>query len=223
MPTPRYFGTFVPSVRQACDQIYNRYDVGISRRNDYHNLGVKAIETLISEFDNSSGDAVPELTPDELEVYLNDLNNPEPNDSTNSMMTDLETAGIISSDRNEAQQPRSTASSPSEGSERQAASAAAQQSEQQKLVEANAVCEICGYRPKGDPQWFKGSMAKHKKLQHSNAPPRIYKCPYPGCTSQYKNRPDNLRQHQIEKSHFVGGEDIAPKRPSKRKKVDRED
>ncbi|KAI0387777.1 hypothetical protein F5Y04DRAFT_11403 [Hypomontagnella monticulosa] len=84
-------------------------------------------------------------------------------------------------------------------------------------IEANDACEICGYRPKGDPQWFKGSMAKHKKMQHSTGPPVIYKCPYPGCNSQYKNRQDNLRQHQIEKNHFVGDE--AGRRPSKRKKV----
>ncbi|KAH8681295.1 hypothetical protein BX600DRAFT_17402 [Xylariales sp. PMI_506] len=87
-------------------------------------------------------------------------------------------------------------------------------------VEANSCCEICGYRPKGDPQWFKGSMAKHKKLQHSTDPPKIYKCSYPGCTSAYKNRPDNLRQHQIEKGHFVDGIDGKGKRPGKRKKME---
>ncbi|KAK1700005.1 hypothetical protein BDP55DRAFT_645623 [Colletotrichum godetiae] len=85
-------------------------------------------------------------------------------------------------------------------------------------AEANEKCEICGYRPKGAPQWFKGSMAKHKKLQHSTAPPKIYKCPFPGCTSQYKNRPDNLKQHQQDKNHFVDGE--TERRPSKRKKRD---
>ncbi|KAI1098834.1 hypothetical protein F4804DRAFT_112267 [Jackrogersella minutella] len=84
-------------------------------------------------------------------------------------------------------------------------------------TEANDSCEICGYRPKGDPQWFKGSMAKHKKMQHSTGPPIIYKCPYPGCNSQYKNRQDNLRQHQIEKNHFVGDE--ASRRPHKRAKT----
>jgi hypothetical protein len=83
-------------------------------------------------------------------------------------------------------------------------------------VEANEPCEICGYRPKGDPQWFKGSMAKHKKMQHSTNPPVIYKCPFPGCNSEYKNRRDNLRQHQIEKNHFVGDE--VRQRPAKRKR-----
>ncbi|RYP81087.1 hypothetical protein DL770_005998 [Monosporascus sp. CRB-9-2] len=86
-------------------------------------------------------------------------------------------------------------------------------------VEADECCEECGYRPKGAPQWFKGSMAKHKRLQHSTAPPVIYQCPFPGCTSAYKNRPDNLRQHQLEKGHFVGGSDNeATRRPSKKRK-----
>ncbi|KAI1116870.1 hypothetical protein F5Y14DRAFT_36724 [Nemania sp. NC0429] len=83
-------------------------------------------------------------------------------------------------------------------------------------VEASERCEICGYRPKGDPQWFKGSMAKHKKMQHSTNPPVIFKCPFPGCNSEYKNRRDNLRQHQIEKNHFVGDE--AAQRRHKRKR-----
>lgn len=83
-------------------------------------------------------------------------------------------------------------------------------------VQANERCEICGYRPKGDPQWFKGSMAKHKKMQHSTNPPVIYKCPFPGCNSEYKNRRDNLRQHQIEKDHFVGDE--LTHRPKKRRR-----
>ena len=91
--------------------------------------------------------------------------------------------------------------------------------QQQKVEVAHSCCDICGYRPKGDPQWFKGSMAKHKKLQHSTEPPKIYRCPFPGCTSQYKNRPDNLRQHQLEKNHWVEGEEGPPRRPSKRKKV----
>ncbi|KEY74655.1 hypothetical protein S7711_08422 [Stachybotrys chartarum IBT 7711] len=67
----------------------------------------------------------------------------------------------------------------------------------------SASCEICGYMPKGDLRWFSASMAKHKKMQHASAPPKIYKCPFPGCSSQFQNRPDNLRQHQDEKGHFM--------------------
>ncbi|KAH7121852.1 hypothetical protein B0J13DRAFT_567358 [Dactylonectria estremocensis] len=77
-------------------------------------------------------------------------------------------------------------------------------------LESSRECELCGYRPKGDPRWFAGSMAKHKKLQHAIVPPKIYRCPYPGCTSEYKNRPDNLRQHQIEKGHYLNNQEGAP-------------
>ncbi|KAK4165270.1 hypothetical protein QBC43DRAFT_316424 [Cladorrhinum sp. PSN259] len=211
----RYFSSFVPTVRQACDQIYSRYDVGTSRRNDYHTLGIKAIESLIPEFDNNPGPGVPDLALDDFDAFLNDMNNNEFIDQTGLHTVQAHSATTSPGDGSSIGQ---TLTPPSE---RQATSAA-DQAEQQK-VDPQSCCEICGYKPKGDPQWFKGSMAKHKKLQHSNAPPRIFKCPYPGCTSQYKNRPDNLRQHQIEKNHFVQGDDITPKRPSKRKKVDRED
>lgn len=80
-------------------------------------------------------------------------------------------------------------------------------------------CEICGYRPRGDPRWFGGSMAKHKKLQHGASPPTIYRCPYPGCNSQYRSRKDNLRQHQIDKNHFVDGDDGRGQRDGKRKRT----
>lgn len=89
-----------------------------------------------------------------------------------------------------------------------------------RIVEADSKCDECGYRPKGHPRWFKGSMAKHKRLKHSREPPKIYSCKYPGCTSQYKNRPDNLRQHQIEKGHFLEGEEVVVKRGSKRRRVE---
>lgn len=84
-------------------------------------------------------------------------------------------------------------------------------------VESDNCCEICGYRPKGDPRWFVGSMAKHMKTIHSENP-QIFRCPYPGCTSQYSKRADNLRQHQIEKGHFVDGEGNQGRRPRKRKR-----
>jgi hypothetical protein len=84
-------------------------------------------------------------------------------------------------------------------------------------MESDSQCDLCDYRPKGDPKWFRGSMAKHKKLQHS-ATTTIYECPFPGCTSKYKNRPDNLRQHQIEKGHFVDDQEKDGERAPKRKR-----
>ncbi|KAJ4413478.1 hypothetical protein N0V82_008508 [Gnomoniopsis sp. IMI 355080] len=119
--------------------------------------------------------------------------------------------GHASTSQSDIQTPSSSSASPNLPEK--------EQHTQQQKLEADACCEICGYRPKGDPRWFHGSMAKHRKLQHSTDPPKIYKCKYPGCSSAFKNRPDNLRQHQIEKGHFVDGEEGPSKRPSKRKKV----
>lgn len=84
-------------------------------------------------------------------------------------------------------------------------------------VESDSCCKICGYRPKGDPRWFVGSMAKHMRTIHSENP-QVFRCPYPGCTSQYSKRADNLRQHQIEKGHFVDDEGKQGRRPRKRKR-----
>lgn len=105
------------------------------------------------------------------------------------------------------------ASAPSKPEPPSAAAAAAAAAK----VESDSCCEICGYRPKGDPRWFVGSMAKHMKTIHSENP-QIFRCPYPGCTSQYSKRADNLRQHQIEKGHFVDGEGNQGRRPRKRKR-----
>ncbi|EGO59464.1 hypothetical protein NEUTE1DRAFT_121265 [Neurospora tetrasperma FGSC 2508] len=88
-------------------------------------------------------------------------------------------------------------------------------------------CHLCDYRPDGNPRWFKGSMAKHMKVKHSDQPDKIYPCKFPGCKSKYKNRPDNLRQHMIEKGHWVEGEGgwnsrsgstKSERRPSKKRK-----
>lgn len=95
-----------------------------------------------------------------------------------------------------------------------------QQLQSESKSEADASCRLCGYRPKGDPRWFHGSMSKHMKVKHREDPPIIYKCNFPGCNSKYSNRPDNLRQHQLEKGHFLPGESREPKRPMKRKKID---
>lgn len=228
-----FFSGFVPNVRRLCDQIYDQLDVGAARRDVYHELGVSLIESLIPEFDNSAGKAEhPSI--DDFDAFLSDLEG-EAGASAASAVTSTPPPGPPAFDSNSSGALASTVatttpagmsssshmSSPAGDQGRQPASSASPEQKQSagQKVEANSCCEICGYRPKGDPQWFKGSMAKHKKLQHSTHPPIIYECPYPGCTSRYKNRPDNLRQHQIEKNHWVQGDENTPRRPSKRKKV----
>ncbi|KAI9151342.1 Cross-pathway control protein 1 [Paramyrothecium foliicola] len=70
-------------------------------------------------------------------------------------------------------------------------------------------CEICGFQPKGDPKWFLDAMAKHKKLKHASEPPKIHKCLFPGCNSQFNNSQEKLFQHQLENGHFVGTSGIS--------------
>ncbi|KAM7203818.1 hypothetical protein V8F20_003824 [Naviculisporaceae sp. PSN 640] len=250
MPPRRFFDDFVPQVREMCDPIYQQHDAGTSRRNDYHCLGITLIATIMPEFDLSPAANSTEHPLDEdLEVNFDEyFNKLTPDCKTGAelafsgMGTEFDHL-LGTSDLRNVQVPLLITTPPDSGNSsivsqtstpaavdnhqrREGDSTTAESSTEQSTngqkAEANSCCEICGYRPKGDPQWFKGSMAKHKKLQHSTAPPKIYKCPYPGCSSQYRNRPDNLRQHQIEKNHWVGGEEGTQRRPSKRKKLDAE-
>ena len=224
IPDAKYFDSYTPKVRGMCDVMYNQHDAGTSRRNTYHQAGISLIERLIPEFDKPAGEAIFDEQ-GEFDVYFENLTS-----STLDYQLGLvsptsvcETTDLLQISALVTTPAESLSVSPvgTEQTPNQEMALGESSEQQGQKVEADASCEICGYRPKGDPQWFKGSMAKHRKLQHSTAPPKIYKCPYPGCTSQYKNRPDNLRQHQIEKSHWVDGEETtASRRPSKRKKVE---
>lgn len=225
MAAEKFFDSYTPKVRGMCDLIYEQHDTGTSRRNTYHQAGISLVERLIPEFDKPAGGAffgeqeefdvfLEDLTSSTLDYELSHISPAAPCDTDVQGMSTVAAASAESSPAMQAGTEQHPGPEASRG----------EPSEQQgQKVEADACCDICGYRPKGDPQWFKGSMAKHKKLQHSTAPPKIYKCPYPGCTSQYKNRPDNLRQHQIEKNHWVDGEATTSRRPSKRKKLDTEE
>lgn len=205
--------------------------MGASRRDTYHGLGVSLVERLVTGFDRSGGKMEVRPTEEDLDVFLNDLpqaggtqKDPQPG-SAQKPNRDSRQNQLPTPTASQGDSPfSSTSTSPAaEQAQQTSAEPTEQQQAGQQKVEADSCCDICGYRPKGDPQWFKGSMAKHKKLQHSTEPPKIYKCPYPGCTSQYKNRQDNLRQHQIEKNHWVQGDEVTPRRPSKRRKVAEEE
>ncbi|KAM7201634.1 hypothetical protein V8F33_003183 [Rhypophila sp. PSN 637] len=250
MPPQRFFDDFIPHVRDMCDPIYQQHDAGTSRRNDYHCLGITLIGTIMPEFDfspatNSTNHSLDEDLDVNFDEYFNKFT---PDCKAESELTfagmgsEFDRLLGVSEVRNGLQVPLVFTTPPDSGNssgvsqtsspatanngQRHSDSAPAESSTEQytngQKVEAYSRCELCDYRPKGDPQWFKGSMAKHKKLQHSTAPPKIYKCPYPGCTSRYKNRPDNLKQHQTEKNHWVDGEEGTQRRPSKRKKLETE-
>lgn len=242
----RYFDNYVPLVRSLCDPLYGSNGASEpSGRHEYYSLGISLSEELVTELDvvpnhfgsvspvQSSHNAFPDsLTPPlsdnlfdmdidmqppvvlDLQGITAPVDHSKRTTNTSNILADHEAIGSVNLSR--------SASSFSNNAVQETFSsspASSDQPTQPLKVETGNCCEICGYRPKGDPRWFHGSMQKHKKLQHSSAPPKIYKCPYPGCNSAYKNRPDNLRQHQIEKNHFVEGEEGATRRPTKRKKT----
>ncbi|KAK2008464.1 hypothetical protein LZ32DRAFT_539913 [Colletotrichum eremochloae] len=240
-----YFDSYVPRVRELLDDVYSRHVPGELSRTRYYVHDIDLMQTIISriceneatkhalqdtanvtseaaldEFIRSTTTTLDDLWESFLMVQDGPIAMPTPLTDVQMMMdgtvladTACE-AGEMSTHSTFPIPPARTKVDSKSFDEptRASPSGAGQKVE----LKASDCCEICGYQPKGDPQWFKGSMAKHKKLQHSTAPPKIYRCPYPGCTSQYKNRPDNLKQHQQDKGHFVDGE--TERRPSKRKK-----
>lgn len=244
----KYFDDYVPLVRSLCDHIYELDgNPGAPRRQEYYSLGITLSEELVAELNKEAGDVAmdadavsedesdhgdifaplltPPLTDDFMDVDMDmqPLLGPALDDNAPPQQAPDGPAFASSSAASKANDAAGSAQSPSDpGSSSSHATPAPSSSGSppQQKTEADAGCELCGYRPKGDPRWFHGSMAKHKKLQHSAKPPKMYRCPYPGCSSAYKNRPDNLRQHQLEKKHFVEGQDGASsRRPSKRRRV----
>lgn len=251
----RYYGNYVQDVRVLCDRIYEHHGFSASRRTAYHDHAVSLVENLMSSPQAEEGDSLG-ATDDvdqflERLFSCRDQRTQSASEADSSaaitsdhLMTDL--LGIPGAQNHNQPIARVVATAPPSNIDNVPSITASEmppeaeeqypqdQQQQQRAepeaprppTEADARCELCGYRPRGDPQWFRGSMAKHRKVMHSTEPPKIYKCPFPGCASQYKNRPDNLRQHQIEKGHFVGGDKdgaAAPRRPSKRKKTAVED
>jgi len=222
MSPAAFFSRFVPQVRVLCDQLYAQHERPDHQRSSFHLDSIALMETLIGDFCPSTVDMMAAVDGDpSLEEFLNDF--------TNTFGGDLEPLLPPTTQTETAASTEGFAATASDGSPSasSASSSAAGVSDGQQggsKVEAHDCCDICGYRPKGDPQWFRGSMAKHKKMQHSTAPPKIYKCPFPGCNSQYKNRQDNLRQHQIEKNHWVGQEAAArkPRRPLQEQETEAE-
>lgn len=235
LPADLYFDDYVRRVRGKVDSL-NEYGLSFPPRLVYQQLGIKLMTTIIQSSDpnpqdpgvSASADTSLDLT--ELEKQMGasfdsfDFQSPA-NFNMGMLGEDIMTATDMpigfapSCDGPWLPSPTSPSSLIAPTGSSQTPSSPEQSPTALRKMEADMCCEICGYRPKGDPKWFHGSMAKHKKLQHADSPPKIYPCPYPGCNSQYKNRPDNLRQHQIEKGHFVDGQD-EPAKSRKRRKVE---
>ncbi|CAJ0549072.1 Ff.00g026850.m01.CDS01 [Fusarium sp. VM40] len=240
LPPDVYFDSYVSHVRDQMDSLCYANVLGGNPRPTYYRHSVELINMIIGatlrlpSVQSVQGTGAPvnsvhnEL--DELDEFFNamtpnpfNFGQPDPFDAGQPVNVTGLPATIdpyilnppplpTPADTSSVREPSTAASSPPSSAPATSLSSAAK-------IKSNSSCKLCGYTPEGDPRWFNGSMAKHIKLQHSQNPPAIYRCEYPGCTSQYKNRPDNLRQHMIEKGHFLEGQDIKL-RSSKRRKIE---
>jgi uncharacterized C2H2 Zn-finger protein len=225
--------------------MYQHHGSDDSQRKDYHDLGVSLIEDALAQLDGSThrqpgvngvgdinlDDFMQGLTP-ESELQYPTLMDLDPITGTLEQPVSIGMPGANDGNVTQGQEDKPlTDDSPVEPEDIIAPPTVLLKNEpqqgpgpqeQQETTSADSCCHLCGYRPKGEPRWFKGSMAKHMKNKHA-ATTETYKCPFPGCNSQYTNRKDNLRQHQIDKGHFVEGEEPAVKRLKKRKNRDYED
>ena len=234
-----YCGSYINEIRSITDALYDWCNLQPGTRRLYYQSAVGFIESMIQEAKAPMGIEAKDITA--VDTTLDGLNDFFDTLALQLNQSDLIPAGLpgfsdemmcapatAHSARTASDSPRDTQweltrdDSSTEGPSSMPSTTPGSQCSASTLpsVESDRCCDICGYRPKGDPKWFAGSMAKHKRLMHATSPPKIYKCEYPGCKSQYKNRPDNLRQHQIEKGHFVNSGDGSSSRPTKRKKMD---
>ncbi|EFX04145.1 zinc finger protein [Grosmannia clavigera kw1407] len=210
-----FFDLFVPRLRRLCDHIYAIHTSAGNQRLAYYEASTLLVLTIFEEMDNGLGrNGLP--ADERLYGTLSPIAMAKVGDKTQLLLpfTGLSENNISLLSTT---QPytAAVAGSPTpstmevEFSGAEEAPSAETPAGQKVEVESDACCQICSYRPKGDPQWFRGSMNKHMKTKHSGEV--IYKCPYPNCNSQYRNRLDNLQQHQREKNHFVGSEQVVKK------------
>lgn len=228
-PTVAYFEKFVPLVTLLCDSVYmvNKdyipsravfYDAACSLlrinliccKTAHQNLDIEsASPTPVVDSSLFNGDLLSDV---DFSFFADKLDMP----LAEAMATGFSSSSSPVSMNSSATAEATPASSKDSAHSSPQSSSDDSESSQNKVeAEAPDCCELCGYRPKGDPKWFRGSMLKHRQTKHSEEV-IIYKCNFPGCNSQYRNRPDNLKQHQVEKNHFVGDEATA-KKPRKPK------
>ncbi|KAL6881390.1 hypothetical protein J3F83DRAFT_53600 [Trichoderma novae-zelandiae] len=247
LPSDAFFDDFVEVVRRHTDSLYAQSPY-FSPRSTYHRCGIQlllseysrspdAIEA-VAESSGASGavHGIVGVAPGGFDSFFDDMVNLNPGPGLD--VDDMTGAPPMEAAEWTGEEPSFVSSAAPAGSAAIAtpvpradeealmspvaatpsrAESSASASASSTKVESDNCCKMCGYRPKGDPRWFAGSMAKHMRTIHSENP-QIFRCPYPGCTSQYSKRADNLRQHQIEKGHFVDDEEKQGRRPRKRKR-----
>ena len=206
-----YYDQFVPQTKLLCDPIYAAHEADAPPRPVYHEASISLLRRC---FDTSENIHLPQG----MRVGSSVLDDSLLSDNLVTTVVADATAAVNDAEMDLASTfgDGTPALDDSAVSERTPDGTDNDDASGRKVeVEADDCCELCGYRPKGDPKWFRGSMAKHQLTKHSAEV--IYKCPFPNCKSQYRNRPDNLRQHQLEKNHFVGEDAGAAKIKKPRK------
>lgn len=229
--TDVYRAIYVPEVQRFCDGLYATTMPGLSSRLVYYNAGISLVSDIFSGLTGSCG-ALQQVNPELPDILMEELV-PKLSETEAMPLDALDFGDILTYDSPDTSDvslgsdvppdpdaPLTVASVEKAVPDVVPAETTAQQAASSSLkVAAKESCSLCGFRPKGHPKWFRGTMAKHMKNQHSAEPDKIFKCTFPGCKSEYRNRPDNLRQHQIEKGHMMEGD--TARRPSKRKRVER--
>lgn len=229
--TDVYRAIYIPEIQRFCDELYATIMPGLSSRLVYYNAGISLVSDVFSGLAGNcealrqgntelSDVLMEELVPKLSETEIMPLDALDFGDILTYDSPDMSDASLGADappDPDSSLKPAPVESRvpdpvPSENTAQLSASSSLK-------VAAKESCSLCGFRPKGHPKWFRGTMAKHMKNQHSAEPDKIFKCTFPGCKSEYRNRPDNLRQHQIEKGHMMEGD--TARRPSKRKRVER--
>ncbi|CAK7267235.1 hypothetical protein SEPCBS119000_002443 [Sporothrix epigloea] len=205
-----YFDQFVPQTKLLCDPIYAAHEADAPPRPVYHEASISLLRRC---FDISENIHLPQG----MRVGSSVLDDSLLSDNLiTTVVADAAVASIeAETDAALALGDGTPATGDATPEKTPDGTDGDDESSKKVEVEADDCCELCGYRPKGDPKWFRGSMAKHHLTKHSAEV--IYKCPFPNCKSQYRNRPDNLRQHQLEKNHFVDADAAAVKVKKPRK------
>ncbi|KAG9253398.1 uncharacterized protein F5Z01DRAFT_658707 [Emericellopsis atlantica] len=234
LPPEMFLDHYIGTVRDCIDSLWALLCPDTHSRITYQHCGIRLVDTVIRgslQPEQPSTNPVPQIADADFSDLFATITNIQDcqlsvrPSNTNVLQVDAgNNTGIGSTPFDNIWTDVSASATPADSGPDVSTAATSPPSQQptpaiSSKAESNSICEECGYRPEGNPKWFQGSMAKHKKLMHGKSEPVVYQCPFPGCTSRYTNRPDNLRQHQIKKQHFVGGEGDIQRRPSKRKKM----
>ncbi|OAA68375.1 zinc finger protein [Niveomyces insectorum RCEF 264] len=213
-PSTAFFDNFVPCTRRLCNTAYAAHESLSNQRPAYYDKGIQFMRSVLVADDDFQMTATSK---DVMSAAIG-LAEPYPSFLAEGSVELLNSAGTrhpvaVTDDRLQADGRKVAAAASEEAAPDVAAAHVASpefstpsntSSEEEEPAKHNLrvvsddCCKICGHKPTGNPKWFHGSMAKHMSTKHP-AEVVFYRCPFPGCKSQFRNRADNLRQHILKK------------------------